>query len=84
MMSDDLKIAILSAAVVLCSNLMALIASLRQNKQHLELTRTIEVVHQDDIIAHADLNSKMAQYILTSGDAREAEGYRKGKTEKEK
>ena len=77
MMSDDLKIAILSAAVVLCSNLMALIASLRQNKQHLELTRSIEVVHQD-------VNSKMAQYILTSGDAREAEGYRKGKTEKEK
>ena len=64
MMSDDLKIAILSAAVVLCSNLMALIASLRQNKQHLELTRSIEVVHQD-------VNSKMAQYILTSGDARE-------------
>ena len=64
MMSDDLKIAILSAAVVLCSNLMALIASLRQNKQHLELTRSIEVVRQD-------VNSKMAQYILTSGDARE-------------
>ena len=77
MMSDDLKIAILSAAVVLCSNLMALIASLRQNKQHLELTRSIEVVRQD-------VNSKMAQYILKSGDAREAEGYRKGKTEKEK
>ena len=77
MMSDDLKIAILSAAVVLCSNLMALIASLRQNKQHLELTRSIEVVRQD-------VNSKMAQYILTSGDAREAEGYRKEKTEKEK
>ena len=77
MMSDDLKIAILSAAVVLCSNLMTLIASLRQNKQHLELTRSIEVVRQD-------VNSKMAQYILTSGDAREAEGYRKEKTEKEK